>query len=177
MLRQEIPEDYKEVERLVYSAFENSSLFNYQEITEHKLVAKLRESEGFVPELSIVVQEGWEITGHILLTKVNIKTQSGELKEVLALAPMSVMPVLQKTGVGLQLIMESTEIAKKLGFGALVVLGHKEYYPKHGFKLAKNYDITCNIDDVEDFLFIKELKDGYLHDCSGVIEYPAVFFE
>ena len=177
MLRQETSEDYREVERLVYSAFESSNLFNYQKVTEHELVAKLRKSEGFVPELSIVVQEGWEITGHILLTKVNVKKENGENLEVLALAPMSVMPVLQKTGVGLQLIMESVDVAKKMNFGAIVVLGHKEYYPKHGFKLASDYGIASNIDGVEDCLFALELQKGYLDDAKGKIEYPEVFFE
>jgi predicted N-acetyltransferase YhbS len=177
MLRQETPEDYKEVERLVYSAFESSNLFNYQKITEHKLVAALRETEGFIPELSIVVQEGWEITGHILLTKVKLDKDDGSQIDILALAPMSVMPILQKTGVGLQLIMESTDIASKLGYGAIAVLGHKDYYPKHGFKLAQDYSITCNIDGVEEFLFVKELRRGFLENCDGKINYPDVFFQ
>tara|TARA_Y100001960_G_scaffold332552_1_gene433523 strand:- start:6053 stop:6583 length:531 start_codon:yes stop_codon:yes gene_type:complete len=174
MLRHELPEDYKEVEAIVYEAFESSSLYEFKDPTEHKLVAALRKTDGYVPELSIVVQEGWDIVGHALSTVVKIEGE--QEKEVLALAPMSVKPVLQKSGVGLQLIMETIDTAKKLGYGAIVVLGHANYYPRFGFLQAKEFNIECNIDGVDDYLFVMELEKGYLEKNSKVI-YPEVFFE
>lgn len=175
MLRQEIPEDYREVEALVYDAFESSNLVKFEEVTEHKIVKNLRNSGGFIPELSIVAQEGWEIVGHILLTKVLLQGVD-DTKDILALAPMSVKPILQKTGVGLQLIMESTDKAIELGYGAIVVVGHKDYYPKFGFKPASDYSITISIKDIpSEYIFIKELKKDYLKDFAGEVIYPEAF--
>lgn len=177
MLRQELQEDYREVEALVYEAFESSSLYEFKEPTEHKLVAELRNSVYFVPELSIVVQEGWEIVGHSLSTAIDF-AEGEKIKRVLALAPMSVKPVLQKTGVGLQLIMETIEVAKKLGYGAIVVLGHEDYYPKRGFKKAKDLNISSNIEGVENHLFVMELQKGFFdEDAGGKIIYPDIFFK
>lgn len=170
MLRHEIVEDYNEVEALVYEAFESSNLYEFKEPIEHKLVAELRKTENYIQELSIVVQEGWEIVGHALSTIVRLDD-----KEVLALAPMSVKPVLQGSGVGLQLIMETIDTAKKLEFGAIIVMGHPDYYPRFGFKLAKDFNITCNIDNAQEYLFVLELKDGFL-SRGGKVVYPEVFF-
>jgi predicted N-acetyltransferase YhbS len=176
MLRQEVFEDHREVETLVYEAFESSSLYEFKEPVEHKLVAQLRNSVYFVPELSIVVQEGWEIVGHALSTAIDF-AEGDRIKRILALAPMSVKPVLQQTGVGLQLIMETSDVARKLGYGAIVVLGHEDYYPRRGFRKAKDLNITCNIEGVENNLFVMELEKGFFDETGGKVVYPDIFFK
>ena len=176
MLRQEVFEDHREVEALVYEAFESSSLYEFKEPVEHKLVAELRNSVYFVPELSIVVQEGWEIVGHALSTAIDF-SEGDKIKRILALAPMSVKPILQKTGVGLQLIMETSDVARKLGYGAIVVLGHADYYPKRGFRKAKDLNIACNIDGLEDNLFVMELQKGFFDQAGGKVIYPDIFLK
>ena len=53
---------------------------------------------------------------------------------VYILAPLAVKPEYQKQGLGGLLIREGHRILKEMGVEMVFVLGHKEYYPRHGFK-------------------------------------------
>lgn len=56
-IRQEKPEDYRQVEQVVEQVVEQA--FAHAEHTdhdEHNLVARLRGSEAFIPELSLVAE-------------------------------------------------------------------------------------------------------------------------
>lgn len=165
MLRQELPEDYKAVEKIIYDAFISAGNENPE---NHMLVEKLRNSAEFIPELSIVVQEGWDVVGHAISTSIKLETKD-DIKNILVLKTMGVMPVLQRSGVGLQLIMETVDIAKKLGYGAIVVKGYADYFAKFGFKPAKDFNITCNVDNANEVLFVKELQEGYLSSGGKII--------
>ena len=66
IIRQERPEDYDTVYHVVKEAFEN---VEYTDGNEQNLVAALRKSKSFIPELSLVAVEDEKIVGHILFTK------------------------------------------------------------------------------------------------------------
>ena len=68
IIRQERPEDYDTVYHVVKEAFENAE---YTDGNEQNLVAALRKSKSFIPELSLVAVEDEKIVGHILFTKVS----------------------------------------------------------------------------------------------------------
>ncbi len=94
-IRQEEPTDYKAVFKIVEKAFEKELLSDHQ---EQYLVERLRTSNAFIPELSLVAEYDNKVVGHILLTK--IKINSGQDKfESLALAPVSVLPNYQRKGI------------------------------------------------------------------------------
>ena len=95
IIRQERPEDYDTVYHVVKEAFENAE---YTDGNEQNLVAALRKSKSFIPELSLVAVEDEKIVGHILFTKAVVQGV-----EVLALAPLSVLPDYQNRGIGLSL--------------------------------------------------------------------------
>ncbi|SDZ11999.1 Acetyltransferase (GNAT) family protein [Bacillus sp. 166amftsu] len=76
-----------------------------------------------------------EIIGHVLLSKIKI-VNGDKSVDSLALAPVSVAPDYQKKGIGSLLISNVLREAKELGYHSIIVLGHKEYYPKFGFKSA-----------------------------------------
>lgn len=57
------------------------------------------------------------------------------------LAPLAVVPSCQKQGVGGLLIAEGLQLLRERGAKLVFVLGHKEYYPRHGFiPGAENWD-------------------------------------
>ena len=56
---------------------------------------------------------------------------------------MAVIPAFQKQGVGSELIKKGIAKAKELGFDSIIVLGHKDYYPKFGFERASKWNIKC----------------------------------
>lgn len=133
-IRQERPNDYRAVYQLVQSAFETA---DFADGNEQEIIEKLRASEAFIPELSLVAEIKDEIVGHILFTEDHV----GETT-VLVLAPLSVLPIHQKCGVGRALIAEGHRRAKELGYSFSLVLGSENYYPKFGYLPAADFGVT-----------------------------------
>ena len=119
-IKQEKEKDYEVSERVVERAFRNAEHTDHR---EHLLIAKLRKTDTFIPELSLVAELDGEIVGHIMLTKLLIENE-GSKYDSLALAPVSVVPEHQNKGIGSKLISESLKIAKEIGFKSVIVLGH-----------------------------------------------------
>lgn len=139
---------------------------------EAKLVDLLRAREDFIPELSLVAIANEKIVGYVLLSKIAIVSEDQKRFDSLALAPVSVVPDSQKQGVGKLLITNVLEKAKNLGYESVIVLGHKEYYPKFGFGLAGDWGIKAPFDVPADHFMAIELKKGSLDGKSGIVEYP-----
>jgi predicted N-acetyltransferase YhbS len=70
---------------------------------ESRLVKKIRLSEQFIPQLSIVAEEKEDIVGHLLLSKAKVVNGENE-DEVIVLAPIAVKPDFQKSGIGKRLM-------------------------------------------------------------------------
>src|SRR5690606_27494985 len=68
-IRTEADKDFKAVFDMIKNAFKNEEYSDHQ---EHCLVERLRKSDAFVPELSLVAEINNEIVGYILLTKIKI---------------------------------------------------------------------------------------------------------
>lgn len=165
-IRQEKQSDYETVYQIVKEAFATAE---HSDGNEQELVAALRNSNSFIPELSLVAIEDGKIVGHILFTKVYV----GEYTE-LALAPLSVLPMYQRKGIGLALMKTGHSIAKKLGYDYAIVLGHSKYYPKAGYMPASIYGIKAPFDVFdEDFMAIK-LNDE-AKQIEGIVQYDEAF--
>lgn len=172
-IRQEKEKDYKLSETVVEKAFKNADHTDHR---EHFLVAKLRKSDAFVPELSLVAELDGEIIGHIMLTKLLI--ENGENKyNSLALAPVSVLPEYQNTGIGGKLISESLKIAKEIGFKSVIVLGHDKYYPRFGFKPARIWGIRAPFEVPDKAFMALELEVRGLDGVTGTVVYSKEFLE
>lgn len=169
VIREENNKDFNEVYEVIKLAFMNAE---HTDHNEHNLVNKLRDSEAFVKDLSLVAEDNDKIVGHIMLTKINIGNN-----ESLALAPLSVLPNYQKSGIGSKLIIESHKRAKELGYNSVVVLGHSDYYPRFGYEPASKWGIKAPFEvQDENFMAIELVKDG-LKDVSGTVNYAKEFFE
>lgn len=165
-IRTEDSGDYETVHDVVKRAFaqarENGG-------NEHELVAALRGSSNFIPQLSLVAEEDGEITGHILFTKVRI----GYSVE-LALAPLSVVPERQRQGVGTALIESGHKIAKNMGFKYIVVLGDSQYYARTGYGPASRFGIRAPF-EVPDQYYLAVNLAGENKTLNGVVEYAKEF--
>ena len=165
-IRQERKSDYPAVYEVIKAAFASAE---HSDGNEQDLVAALRNSGAFVPELSLVAEVDGTIVGHILFTKADVDGHT-----VLALAPLSVLPTYQKQGIGLALIAEGHRIAKELGFDYSVVLGHAEYYPKAWYRPASRFGIKAPFDVAdENFMAVKLNPDA--KELHGVMRYDAAF--
>ena len=117
-IRPERPEDYDAARAVHDAAFGAGS-------PEGGLVDALREEGAHVPELCLVALDRDDLVGHIVFSRARLA--SGH--EVLALAPMAVVPGRQREGVGTRLVREAIDGARATDFPLVVVLGHPEYAP------------------------------------------------
>lgn len=171
-IRTETKKDNKEVEKLTFAAFETMELPGREFTSEHFFVHLLRNDKTFIPELDFVIEVNGEIVGNIMYNRSSIITSDSVKDKVLALAVLSVKPELQKQGIGSGLIKHSMEIAKELGYKAIVILGgHPEYYSRFGFAPASTFGLKW-IDGSElDAFLALELEEGYLGTEGGSWEF------
>jgi predicted N-acetyltransferase YhbS len=172
-IRVERVKDFEAVFSLIKKSFESEQTSDHK---EQFLVEKLRKSDAFIPELSLVAEIENKIVGHILLSKLKIKNEQNEFAS-LALAPISVLPEYQGKGIGGMLIKEVHKRAKELGHQSIVLLGHEKYYPKFGYKQADHYGIVLPFDVPKENCMVFELAENGLDGVSGTVEYPKEFNE
>lgn len=165
-IRKEQKNDYEEVYNLVKTAFEKAK---ESDGNEQDLVVDLRNSDNFVPELSLVAKKDDKIVGYILFTKIQI----GKYEE-LALAPLAVLPEYQRQGIGSKLIKEGHKIAKEMGYHYVVVLGSDKYYPKFGYEKASKYGIKPPFDVPDENFMVIKLND-LRKEIIGTVKYAKEF--
>ncbi len=170
-LRQESVEDYLAVNQLIKAAF---AKIEFSDQTEHHLVTRLRKSEAFVPELSLVAIANNQVVGHILLSKIKIKSEH-QIFDSLALAPVSVLPDFQNKGIGGELIEAAHVKAKELGFQSVILIGHADYYPRFGYELTEKYQINFPFEVPSENGMVKLLTEHALDGVSGEVVYPKEF--
>jgi len=116
-VRDESPGDRKAIYQVVSSAFGRSS--------EAELVGALQEAGDSI--VSLVADDDGQIIGHVLLSKMDAPFSA------LALAPVSVIPPRQRSGIGSALINRAVSRARDGGWAAIFVLGDPNYYKRFGF--------------------------------------------
>lgn len=129
---------------------------------EAKLVEDLRQSGDAV--ISLVAERHGRIVGHVLFSKLKAPMKA------LGLAPVAVHPSFQKQGVGLAVIREGLDLAKKDGWMCVFVLGDPAYYGRFGFRVetAKGYSSPYSGDHYMAVPFTDVPK-------TGEIVYPEPF--
>ncbi|MBV5312823.1 MAG: N-acetyltransferase [Prolixibacteraceae bacterium] len=172
IIRQETPKDHNWVVELTAKAFETMP---FSEGDEDKLVARLRNASGFIPELSLVAEIDHQVVGHILFTPLVIDNGQQQFKS-LVLGPVSVLPEFQKQGIGGALIRAGHQKATELGFQSVILIGHPEYYPRFGYKTASSWGIKTHYELPSDDVFMAvELTEGALSKVSGIVVFPPEF--
>lgn len=173
IIRKENSADFGEVEDVVKEAFLNMT---HSDHSEHLLIARLRKSPAFIPDLSFVAESEGEIVGHILISKITIVSPT-ENFEGLSLAPVSVAPNYQNKGIGTELIKKAHLMANHLGYLFIVLIGHENYYPRFGYQESKSFEIEFAFDIPAKNCMVLELQKGALSKISGSVTYPKEFFE
>jgi len=171
-IRQENKNDYLDVFNVIEEAFINEKYSDHQ---EQFLVEKLRKSDAFIPELSLVAVYNNKIVGHILLTKIKIENNKTFFNS-LALAPVSVLPEFQNKGTGSKLIRKSHSLATNLGYKSIVILGQENYYPKFGYEKASKYNIVLPFDAPDNNCMVIPLEKNALKGISGKVKYAKEFY-
>lgn len=168
-IRSETEEDHFAVYELNKQAFGTDS--------EAILVDKLREVAR--PTISLVAIDEGNVVGHLMLSPVTITGPSGAVYEslIMGLAPMAVLPEMQRRGIGRALINAGLSSCKDQGMEAVVVLGHPDYYPQSGFYDASRFGLSCEFEAPPGCFMAQELEPGALSRTPGVVHYHPVFRE
>jgi putative acetyltransferase len=167
-IRPEVQADYGAVFDLDVAAFEGDE--------EARLVGRIRSSEGFDPRLSLVAEREGRIVGHVVLSRIVIQAPDRDVP-ALALAPVAVLPAFQRMGIGSSLIRAALTAAASIGYGAVIVLGHPDYYPRFGWVPASGYGIAAPFSVPDRAFMALELVEGALDGIEGTVVYAAAFDE
>jgi putative acetyltransferase len=162
LIRVEQPHDREKVRRVNEAAFGRSD--------EADLIDRLRV-EGAVLA-SLVAEMDRQIVGHILFSRMTVETAQGPVAAV-SLAPMAVLPDHQGRQVGSQLVRRGLDELRDRGERIVIVLGHKEYYPRFGFSPEKARDLSSPFPP-QAFMAL-ELVDDALTGIRGSVRYPSAF--
>jgi putative acetyltransferase len=141
---------------------------------EARLVDLLRGSPAYVPELSLVAERDGCVVGHVLFSRIAVDVDGHEV-ELLALAPVAVLPSFQRQGIGSRMIREGLARAAALGYRGVAVLGHPSYYPRFGFRPAREWNLKLPWDTPPEVQMAMPLHPGGLDGVHGDLIYPSAF--
>jgi putative acetyltransferase len=99
-------------------------------LSEAEVIEALRDDGAL--SLSLVAERGGEIIAHVAFSEVRIGTSAGEWY---GLGPVSVLPALQRQGIGSAIIREGLARLRAIGAAGCVLLGYPPYYARFGFEL------------------------------------------
>lgn len=118
---------------------------------EAELVGRLRESGDLALSL-VAVSLDKAIIGHIAFSPVTIAGTKGDWFQ---LAPVSVMPLRQKSGIGSALIEAGLSEMRGRGAAGIALVGDPAYYARFGF--TQEHSLTLN-SQLDPYLQVKLLN-------------------
>lgn len=102
---------------------------------EADLVEALTDGGHVVVSLVATIDD--DPVGHIVFSELPLRVANADRTvRGAALAPVAILPALQRRGLGGALIEAGLVACREAGVQAVIVLGHQEYYPRFGFSAA-----------------------------------------
>lgn len=168
-VRREQNGDQGEIRRVHAAAFGDPDHPDLDPV-EARLVDVLRESDAWLPSMSLVALDTDRIVGHVLCTRAWV-----EETPVLALGPIGVMPSSQNGGVGHLLMNTAIGEADGLMEPLIGLVGSPGYYSRFGFVPASTLDIAPPVPEWDALFQVKTL-DAYRNAITGRFEYADPFY-
>lgn len=128
-MRQASPADVDAIDELVAAAFGGGD-------AELDIVRAIRTLGIALPGLELVAEDTDAVIGHVMLSEADLGGRS-----VPAVAPLSVRPNRQRSGVGSVLMADVLTIADAQAWPLVALLGHPSYYPRFGFEPGRTLGV------------------------------------
>ncbi len=138
---------------------------------EANLVRDLLHDPSAKPVLSLLGFINDRAVGHILFTAARI-SGTQDTASMAILAPLAILPDIQKQGIGGKLIEQGLELLSRSGVDLVFVLGHPEYYPRYGFKPAGHLGFEAPYpipDEHAGAWMVQALRSGVIGTVSGKV--------
>ncbi|WP_309083851.1 N-acetyltransferase [Chelativorans sp.] len=159
IIRPEEADDEAAIRSLLVAAFKGEA--------EAGLVDALRRADDVV--LSLVAERTGEIRGHILFSRLLVRTGE-EAFPAVALAPLAVHPDHQKEGIATALMDDAHLRLQNRGELLSLVLGEPAFYGRFGYSRER----AQGFDSIYQGEFLQALAWGEA-PSTGRLEYPAAF--
>ncbi|MHA6332200.1 GNAT family N-acetyltransferase [Qipengyuania sp. CAU 1752] len=161
-IRPEQPGDERAIRALVDAAFHQAA---WADGDEGELVDRLR-ADGDLALSLVAVNADKAIIGHIGFSPIAIENAQGNWYQ---LAPVSVIPSGQKSGIGSRLVEAGKTLLKERGASGIALVGSPEYYSRFGF--SGDHEVTLS-EELDPFLQILLLSGSM---PSGTLRLAAAF--
>jgi len=171
-IRNEDPSDFRQVEELARNVFWN---LYAPGANEHYVIHKMRNHKDYIKDLTFVAVIDDEIVGAIFYTKSKVIKENKNEFETISFGPVFVSPLHQRKGIGRKLVTHSINIAKEMGFSAILILGYPYHYEPYGFLGSKKYNISAIDGKYYKALMALPLRKDSLNDVSGYVVFSDVF--
>ncbi|MDR1041961.1 MAG: N-acetyltransferase [Deltaproteobacteria bacterium] len=125
-IRDEIPSDIPSIFQLTLLAFHNHPFSRH---TEQLIISALRDAGALT--ISLVAEQDSKIVGHIAFSPVLI---SDGTEDWYGLGPISVIPEMQRKGIGSKLMTSGLARLKSIGGQGCALVGDPDYYARFGFR-------------------------------------------
>jgi putative acetyltransferase len=134
------------------------------------LVDELRANGNLT--LSLVAEADGEVVGHVGFSPVRFEPVQEGVR-ALQLSPLAVLPAWQGQGIGSALAREGLARCREAGVDAVFLFGHPSYYPRFGFRPARELGVHYQ-DDRDAFMGI-ELRPGALTGIDAQLKLSPEF--
>ena len=162
IIRRERPEDVAEIRRVIDAAFGDTATSAFTQA--------LRDSDGYVPELTFVAAENGALVGFTMLSYVSV-----DERRILILTPMAVRPDRQRRGVGATVVLAAIEAAEARGEPLVLVEGVPSYYPQFGFESATALGLERPDPRIPEAAWMARPLSAYDPSVRGRVVYPDFF--
>ncbi|WP_416840530.1 GNAT family N-acetyltransferase [Haloferax sp. DFSO52] len=164
LISPETPADESAVESIHAAAFPTDD--------EAELVAALRQTDAFVPSLSLVARDDDNaVVGHVLCTRVVVEDDPSI--RALTLAPVGVHPDEQGQGIGSSLVQTALDTAVEDGFDLVFLHGDPDFYSRFGFHPAGIRGFENPFETPPEVFMVATVGDD--SDEGGPLSYPDPF--
>ena len=161
IIRAETDADVTAITEVTVAAFKSLEISGY---TEQFIVETLRATNAL--SVSLVAEIDGRVLGHIAFSPLTI---SDGTQNWFGLGPVSVLPELQRQGIGKALIQEGLSRLKEMNASGCCLVGHPDYYRKFGFRNVSN--LVC--EGVPQEVFFALSFDGRIP--HGIVTFHEAF--